>query len=200
MNANIQILNGGKQHKPIWKIRKYETGEKFAIGRSGINSKKFVEAAKGTKLYTLVYEKTNEDGSTIRKLVPLMLQDVIEAQARSGRKWKEYIDKRVREEGILQEDWIYKFTMSPGDLVYAPLDEEIKKKQYEWAINRIYKVVSLDDENPNFIPANVASVILDGKEYKQQNKSPEDAYGRLIKKICIPIKVDRLGNIKSIML
>ena len=38
-------------------------------------------------------------------------------------------------------------------------------------------------------------MIVDSVEYTRHNKTSRDAYGRLIKEICVPIKVDRLGNI-----
>lgn len=51
MNKNIEILNGGKKHKPIYKVREYEKAEKFAVGMRGNKASKFVEAAKGTNLF-----------------------------------------------------------------------------------------------------------------------------------------------------
>lgn len=200
MNADIQTLNNGKPHKPILKVRIYEEADKFAIGKDGAKAKKFVEAAKGTKLFTFVYEKKNEDGKIVRKLVPLMLNDVIVSQTSSGRKWVEELDKKMHKNGTISENWIYKFVMSPGDLMYVPNRQEIANQRLEWSTDRIYKVVSLDGENPNFIHANIASVIIDGKEYTRHNKTSRDEYDQLIKEICIPIKVDRLGNIKNISL
>lgn len=198
MNATIQSLNNGVPHKPIYKVRTYEKAEKFAVGYIGNKSKKFVEAAKGTKLFTFVYERNNEEGKIIRKLVPLMLQDVIAAQTLSGRKWIVELDNKLHKDGVVSEDFIYKFILSPGNLVYVPTRDEMANKQLEWSTDRIYKVVSLDGENPNFIHANIASVILDGKEYTRHNKTSRDEYDQLIKEICIPINVDRLGNIHTI--
>ena len=60
MNRNIKILNGGKFHQPIYKVRWYEKGEKFAVGQKGNKPQKFVEAAKGTNLFFAVF--TNEQG------------------------------------------------------------------------------------------------------------------------------------------
>ena len=59
-------------------------------------------------------------------------------------------------------------------------------------------MVSLDGENPNFIPVNVASMVVDSVEFTRHNKTSRSADGRLIKKTCIPIQVDRLGNIITI--
>ena len=98
----------------------------------------------------------------------------------------------------LLRDYSFLFVMSPGDLVYLPTDEELKTKRYKIDINRIYKVVSLDGENPNFIPVNVASMVVDSVEFTSHNKTSRSADGKLIKKTCIPIQVDRLGNIIAI--
>jgi len=195
MNADIQLLNNGVLHKPIKKVRVCERAEKFAIGQVGVKSKKFVEAAKGTKLFTMVYEKVSPDGSKVRKLIALNLIDVIQAQKQLGKKWVQYIDEKLRSNGDLPAEWLFAFVISPGDLVYVPTEEEIRERHLDYSIQNIYKVVSLDGENPNFIPANIASMIIDGNEYTRHNKTSRDAYGRLIKEICIPIKVSRLGNI-----
>ena len=56
MNADIVMLNDGIPHKPIYKVRTYEQADKFAVGQVGAKSKKFVEADKGTSLYTFIYE------------------------------------------------------------------------------------------------------------------------------------------------
>ncbi|MDZ7741872.1 MAG: hypothetical protein U5Q03_09020 [Bacteroidota bacterium] len=55
MNNNIKELNGGKEHQPIYKVRVYEEGNKFAVGETGNKREKFVEAAKGTNLFFAIY-------------------------------------------------------------------------------------------------------------------------------------------------
>ena len=88
--------------------------------------------------------------------------------------------------------------MSPGNLVYSPTDEELVTHKYNYDSNRIYKIVSLDGENPNFIPVNIANMIIDKVEFTRHNKSSRSLDGKLIKKICVPIHIDRLGNIISL--
>lgn len=195
MNADIQTLNNGVPHKPIFKVRTYEKAEKFAVGQIGAKSKKFVETDKGTKLFTFVYEKTNQDGTKSRKLIALSLLNVILSQKQEGKQWIKYIDESLRRNGDVANDMQFSFVMSPGDLVYVPSQNEIENKNWSYDHSRIYKVVSLDGENPNFIPANIASMIIDGTEFTRHNKTSRDIEGRLIKEICVPIKVDRLGNI-----
>ena len=57
MNRNIKELNGGKEHKPIYKVRISEVqGMKFAIGEYGSKCKKFAKADKDTNLFFAIYE------------------------------------------------------------------------------------------------------------------------------------------------
>ena len=195
MNANITQLNDGVPHKPVYKVRTYEKAEKFAVGQIGSKRKKFVEADKGTRLFTFIYEKSTDDSSILRKLISLPLIDIVLAQKQCGKLWINVLDGKLRNDGTITKEWKLAFIMSPGDLVYVPTEKEIKNNHIRYSADNIYKVVSLDGENPNFIPASIASVIIDGQEYTRHNKTSRDAYGRLIKEICIPIKVDRLGNI-----
>ena len=41
----------------------------------------------------------------------------------------------------------------------------------------------------------MASPVVDKKEYGPSNKAERTITGEMIKAICVPIKVDRLGNI-----
>ncbi|MDL2262627.1 type II CRISPR RNA-guided endonuclease Cas9, partial [Bacteroidales bacterium OttesenSCG-928-I21] len=61
MNNNIAQYNDGKFHKPIYKVRTFEIGSRFALGESGNKKDKYVEAADGTNLYYAVYEYEEED-------------------------------------------------------------------------------------------------------------------------------------------
>lgn len=52
MNRSLVILNGGKPHQPIYKVRVCEPlGNKFKVGTNGNKAAKYVEAAKGTNLF-----------------------------------------------------------------------------------------------------------------------------------------------------
>ena len=64
MNRNILILNKGKKHQPIYKVRVYEKAEKFTVGQKGNKRTKFVEAAKGTNLFFAIYETEEIDKDT----------------------------------------------------------------------------------------------------------------------------------------
>ena len=71
MNRNILILNKGKKHQPIYKVRVYEKAEKFTVGQKGNKRTKFVEAAKGTNLFFAIYETEEIDKDT-KKVIRLV--------------------------------------------------------------------------------------------------------------------------------
>ena len=49
-----------------------------------------------------------------------------------------------------------------------------------------------------FIPFYVASVLMNKVEFSSQNKAERALDGTMIKDVCRPIKIDRLGNIIKI--
>ncbi len=204
MNNNIVSLNGGKYHQPIYKVRAYVGGDKrFPVGQTGNKKCKFVKAAGNTNLFFAVYEEdtiNKKTGEVVRKRSYRTIQ------------LKESIDKM--KQGLpLDEEAA--FILSPNDLVYVPTEEERKVGKVNMPLDkeRIYKMVDSSDSRANFTPYSVASVILsvpkeDSKNYNGvQNelgvgspkaKNERALTGEMIKEICIPIKVDRLGNIIKI--
>ena len=195
MNADIQLLNNGVPHKPIKKVRVYEKAEKFAVGHIGSKSKKFVEADKGTNLFFAIYETVTEDGKCTRSFVSVPLRMVIDCQKADIKHWKQELDKTLHECNLVPETAQPIALLSPGDLVYVPTAEEIETKNYSYIKERIYKVVSSTGNRAFFVLSVVASPILDKMEYSSLNKMERAITGEMIKEICIPIKVDRLGNI-----
>lgn len=191
MNQNLTFLNEGKWHKPIYKVRVYEKADKFAIGKKGNKATKFVEAAKGTNLFFAVYESLSEDkktGELVRKrtFASVPLNEVIERQ----KKGLSSAPKDVN-------DNLPIFVLSPNDLVYLPTEEELKNSEISQPLDkeRIYKMVSCTEGEAHFIPAFIANPILQTIELGSNNKAQRAWTGEMIKEICIPIKVDRLGNI-----
>ena len=180
MNRNIVILNKGKFHQPILKVRVYEKADKFAVGQTGNKTKKFVEAAKGTNLYFAVYE--NNKG--IRSFFTIPLNTVIERLKKNLLPVPEYNENS---EKLL-------FYLSPGDLVYLP-DETISKTSFHISLSRIYKFVSCTSNEAHFVPIYIASPLIPTIELGSNNKSQRAWSGEMIKETCIPIKVDRLGNV-----
>ena len=61
--------------------------------------------------------------------------------------------------------------------------------------NRIYKIVSFTGNRLYAIPVVISKSIVDKTEYTQLNKVEFTDFKESIKELCIPIKVDRLGNI-----
>ena len=188
MNLNIIQLNNGRFHQPILKVRVYEKADKFAIGKKGNKSSKFVEAAKGTNLYFAVYETEKFDENTGKVIVKrsyatIPLNVVME-------RLKQGLPPAPADENGNDP----KFVLSPNDLVYVPdgvKDDNIVKKH-------IYKIVSFTGNRLYGVPYFVANSIVDKTEYSQLNKVEFTDNKISIKELCIPIEIDRLGNITKI--
>ena len=216
MNKNIVKLNNGKPHAPIRSVSKSRSGDKkFALGKSGAKLKKFVNGDVGANFYCAVREIKKIDKKTNKitiersfKIIPL--NEVIE-NLKQGKPIAPFVEGEK-----------FLFTLSPNDLVYCPTKEQYGKVLTNSDIDckRIYKMVSCDDGKCYFLPYSVASVIKKGVEFESLNKSQKaipielSSYesvckllknnniniseGEMIKNTCLPIKVDRLGNIIEI--
>ena len=189
MNKNIYRLNNNTPHKPINKVRIYEKATKFAIGETVNKTKKFVEADKGMNLFAAVYQ--NLKGK--RNYYTLQLKEVIEKL-----KNKQPIAEEIKgDEKLL-------FVISPNDLVYLPTAEEAKDLNSITINNidksRIYKFMSCVRKELCFIPCNTNKIIEDKVEYEAMNKMQRAITGEMIKETCIPLRIDRLGNIELIEL
>lgn len=181
MNRNIVALNGGKQHKPIYKVRKYEKAQKFAVGESGNKKTKFVEGDKGKNLFFAIY--ADEEGK--RAFETISLIDVIH-------RMKEGLSA-VPEESDGKKLLFY---LEVNDLVYIPREEE--KDNIDWNNidkTRIYKFVSSDKKQAFFMPCSFASAIVNKVELGPLNKI-QSINGQTIQSVCIPFKVNRLGIIQ----
>ena len=180
MNENIITLNDGKPHQPIYKVRYSEPlGLKFQIGTKG----KFVEAAKGTNLYFAIYKSFS--GERSYQTIPLNM--VIERLKQGLPPVPEQDEKGN----------ILLFTLSPNDFVYVPTSDELESGIISEPIDnsRIYKMVSANKFQCFFVPYNIASPIEQTTELGSNNKAEKAWTEEMIKSICIPIKIDRLGNI-----
>ena len=189
MNRNIVQLNGGKYHQPIFKVRVYEKADKFAIGTKGNKSSKFVEAAKGTNLYFAVYEtetKNEETGKVIKKrsyaTIPL---NVVMERLKQG------LSPAPADENGNEP----KFVLSPNDLVYVP---GVADTNAQIDFTRIYKFVSCTGNEAHFVPSYIANPIIETKELGSNNKAQRAWTDEMIKEVCFPVKVDRLGNVVKI--
>jgi CRISPR-associated endonuclease Csn1 len=202
MNRNIVALNGGRFHQPILKVRVYEKADKFAVGVLGNKGKKFVEADDGTNLFYVIYQ--NSDKQRIFATIPLSLS--IECQKDDSKNWITLLDERLRDKTPIERLQKYQkleipkeaqllFILSPNDLVYIPTDKEIEDGILRPNTDRIYKTVSFNKKQCFCIKNNVATPIVNKVEYTTSNKMERTISGEMIKETCIPIKVDRLGNI-----
>lgn len=186
MNNSIAQYNNGKPHQPILRVRLSEPkGEKYAIGASGINKKKFVEAQKGTNLYFAVYE----DGNSSRSYCTMPLNHVVERLKQGLSPVPE-----TNEKGIP-----LKFFLCPNDLVYVPTDDERLSANVSIDRKRIYKMVSATGNQVFFLPAYVAVAIHDKKEYQVLNKISNLDDGTSIKSVCWKLEVNRIGEITNII-
>ncbi len=198
MNQNIVALNGGVPHKPIYKVRKYEKADKFAVGEIGSKAKKYVEADKGTNLFFAIYVMKDNDGKEVRSYATIPLKVIIDCQKQGKQEWKLLLDQWVHENNIVPANATLKYILSPGDLVYIPTTEELESKNYNLVKDRIYKLVSSTGNRSFYIPYMVALSIIDKVEYTQLNKMERALTGEMIKELCVPIHIDRLGNIISL--
>ena len=208
MNKNIVELNNGKFHQPILKVRVYEKADKFAVGQKGNKPKKFVEAAKGTNLFFAFFEKNGK-----RSYLTIPLNVMIDCQKRYGNQWKNSIEFYLKDSGLVENDVKLLFILSPNDLVYLPTAEELNDGIKSVNKERLYKFIDPNSDKGNFVPYSSANVIFSinfsdqkkrGVSYpiqdefgvgSQASKNPRAITGEMIKETCIPIKVDRLGNI-----
>mgnify|MGYP000569036209 CR=1 FL=1 len=205
LNKNIKALNNGKNHQPIYKVRLYETGSKFAVGLSGNNPSKYVEAAQGTNLFFAIYWDEKKQ-KRVFDTIPLNV--VIEHQ-------KQVADLNKEDRTEVPIDHIkgqFKFSLSPNDLVFVPNEEEannsalvdftkLTKEQTE----RIYKMVSCTGKECHFIQNQIASLVknYDSKskigEFGSLNKSEISFLGERIKEVCWKLQVDNLGNVLNVL-
>lgn len=200
MNRNIVALNNGNYHQPIFKVRVYEKAEKFAVGQNGNKAKKFVEAAKGTNLFFAIFctEKLNKESGEmdkVRSYLTIPLNVMIDCQKKFGSQWKDNIEAYLKENELVNDEAKLLFILSPNDLVYLPTAEELKDGIKVVDRKRIYKMVSCTGIEGHFIPARIANPIIQTIELGSNNKAQKSWSGEMIKEICVPLKVDRLGNI-----
>jgi len=186
MNKKLTVLNNGKPHQPIYRVRVSEPkGNKFNIGSVGNKGSKYVEAAKGTNLFFAIYQ-TSSGGRTY-ETIPLNV--VIERQKM---RWAPVPESNAKGDRLL-------FALSPNDLVYVPTVEECESGDMPVEIDgkRVYKMVSSSGSQCFFIPHTIANPIVPTLELGANNKAEKSWDGEMIKSICVPIKVDRIGNVMA---
>ena len=188
MNRHIKELNGGNDHQPIYKVRVYEKADKFAVGQKGNKKTKFVEAAKGTNLFFAIYENEVLDKKTGEMIKKRSFRTIPLNEAISKMKAGLQLDEKAA------------FILSPNDLVYLPTEKELESGEISHPIDnsRIYKMVSSSGVDCHFVLHLVSTTIVDKVEFSPLNKMERAITGETVKRVCIPIKVDRLGHIIKI--
>ena len=187
MNRNIQALNGGKPHQPIHSVRKYEKGERFPVGQKGNKTSKFVEAAKGTNLFFAVFNQEKlikKTGEILRHrhCYTIPLNVMVDCQKQHGSSWRKNIESYLKDKALVPNDVSLLFILSPNNLVRLPSGE-------------VYRVVSFTGNRLFALPMSVAKCIVDKKEFTLLNKTEFTDDGQSIKEVCVPLKVNRLGNV-----
>jgi CRISPR-associated endonuclease Csn1 len=206
LNKNIVELNGGKFHQPIYKVRLYEVGNKFALGVNGNRADKYVEAAKGTNLFFAIYW---DEAKQKRAFETVPLNVVIEHQKQVAK-----LNKKLRVPiPPNPEKGQFLFSLSPNDLVYVPTDEELDNPSLvninalsKEQVQRIYKMEKASGVECYFIRNDIASLI---KQYDSKSKTGEfSSQNKLettldlidpvrIKECCWKLKIDRLGGLNE---
>lgn len=194
MNRNIEKYTpNGKPHKPIWRARfKDKLGEKYQVGASGNKSSKFVEAQKGTNLYFAVYRTPGGE----REFATIPLRVVL-ANIRENR--PSVPATNANGNTLL-------FALSPGDVVYLPTADEAENGISDVEKidrSRLFKMVKSSTELAFFVPVCHSRVIRKGVELGavdclQNYKNSETGEDVSIKRHCLPVKLDRLGNILKV--
>lgn len=198
LNANIQALNNGKFHMPIYKVKQYEIGSKFSVGTNGNKGAKYVEAAKGTNLFFAIYYNEKKQ-KRVFDTVPL--NEVIEHQ-------KQVATLPAAERTPIQPKrdlGKFLFTLSPNDLVYVPTEEELQNPHLVLPntftteqVNRIYKMVSCTGNRAFYLKYYISKSIVDKFEFSALNKMERSLEGEMIKEICWKLEVNKLGQITKI--
>ncbi|OQP51720.1 hypothetical protein A4H97_26270 [Niastella yeongjuensis] len=169
--------------RPITKVTTYEDSK----GKFEIRKGQFVEAAKGTNLFFVIYENMQTGD---REYETLRLDEVIVAKANG---WPV----------VKAKEGYRHFTLSPNDLVYVPEEGE-NIKMIDWQMEkektsrRVYKVVSFTGSQCFFVPHNFSKTIIEKVELGSLNKQEKSLDELMIKKCCIKLRVDKLGNVSII--
>ena len=219
MNKDIiEIINEGvsnpdkkKYHHPIYKVRRYEgLGRRYFVGEKGNKTSKYVEASGGTNLFFAVYSINNEvvisDGKTNRAYATAPLKMVIDCQKQYPKEWRSTLDNALKANGYVDENAKLLFILSPGDLVYVPTKEQLKNGVKIIYRERVFVVNDFNDITIYFRPNSFSKAIYNKEidmEYDVKKSRLVGSFsdktakcdGMSIKEICLPLKVDRLGNV-----
>jgi len=201
LNKNIINLNNGKFHHPVQKVRTYEAkGNKFNVGIIGNKTDKYVEAAKGTNLFFAIYK--DENGKRNYETIPLNI--VIENQKQGALQNIKPENCSVPTKNEKGDNLL--FHLSPNDLVYVPNNDELEnsnlvdfKKLSKEQISRVFNVNDFTGYTIYFTPNQFSKAIAPKELDSSFDSKQSKLFGQSIKDVCWKIKMDRLGNISTVL-
>ncbi len=196
----LKRLNGGKSHKPIYKVKTYKDYDKQrAVSKdsASVKSKQFVVNDAGTNIYLAVYEI--KDKTKISKQSPtrlfreITIFDVIDFQTATNSKDLPIEKIIFSDEG---EKYKFLFTLTQNDIVKIDNDDT----------KEIFAFNNFSDSDVYFRPINHASEIYKcevdlkintktGKLGGSQENKTTSFNGEQIKNNCHKLKINRLGEI-----
>jgi CRISPR-associated endonuclease Csn1 len=182
---NLKRLNEGKSHKPITKVkisRGFGNQRALSENSESVKSKQYIVNDAGSNLYLGFYEGLikDKDGNETkeRKFQDIGLIELIESLKQDKSKRINPLPNEIYDDK--QNEYNWKFALSPLDLVYVPTEEETDNpKSVDFnnltieQANRIYKYVDGGGGIANFVPYPVAQPIwkfYDDKKKKQIHK------------------------------
>lgn len=182
----ILKLNDGKSHKPIRKVkitRGFGKQRALSEDKESIKSRQYVVSDAGSNLYLGFYERIFQDdnGSEIRerRFKDIGLMELIETLKQDNYKRLNPLPEKIYDDKLNEYNW--KFTLSPLDLVYVPTEEEIENPSKvdfnnlsNEQVDRIYKYVDGSLDIANFVPFSVSKPI-----WRFHGKSNKDIFKEL---------------------
>jgi len=197
---NLKRLNEVKNHTPIKKVRSssgYGNQRQVSVEPQSVKSKQYIVNDAGSNLYLGIYERSyidkNGDNITERKFQDIGLIDLIEKLKQDSSNRNNPLSEKLFDDK--NNEYYWKFTISPLDLVYVPNEDEIENPSLvdfsnlgEDQINRIYKYVDGNVDIANFIPYSVAQPIWKFHD----DKKKKEIYNQIIEKHSIQISEKEL--------
>lgn len=206
MNSHIAELNNNKRHKPIYQVKMTQAkGKMFLVSEPDkekpmtVKNKQYVTTDADSNRFCGIYKDKNGNTETYMP----SLREAVTA-IRSGESlMPQYHPQKI--------DYVFKFCLSPLDMVYMPTKEEIESGHIDNKgidINRIYVVNNFTKGTIYFRPYYFAAAIVEkevdlrldekGKLKGSFSDKTANCDGLLIRDYCVPVRTDRLGNIIKI--
>lgn len=208
MNEHIVELNNKNPHKPIYQVKMTQAkGKSFLVSEPDpdkpltVKNKQYVKTDANSNRVCGIYK--DKDGNT-ETYMPSLRETITAIKSGQSIMPQYHPDKD-------KADYVFRFCLSPLDMVYMPTREEIESGHItdnNIDITRIYVVNNFTGSTIYFRPYYFATAIVEkevdlqldenGKIKGSFSDKTANCDGMTIRDHCIPIKTDRLGNILSI--